>query len=469
MKRLMIAAPKSGAGKTLVTCGLLKALSRRGFHPAAFKCGPDFIDPMFHRKVLGIPGANLDSFFLDAPGIRNLFAETCRDGNADFALIEGVMGYYDGVNGKDGFSLTASSYDIARITDTPVILLLDGKGSSLSLAAEVRGFQNFRPDSRIAGVILNRTKPMTAKWIGREMERYCGIPVLGSLPENPAFSLKSRHLGLVLPEEVPDLLIKIGRLAEEMEETMDIDALISTAREGSLPREEQPAMKNSGMQNSEMQNPAGERPLRIAVARDEAFSFYYPENLKLLKKCGAQLIPFSPLHDRALPGDIGGFLLGGGYPELYTEKIAENDSMRMSIRLAVSAGMPYIAECGGFLALHAQLEGADGVFRKGFGIFPGKAWKTSRLGRFGYARFATKSGEELRGHEFHYWESDDPGADWQAEKPSGRTWKAVHDNGRGQIAGFPHLYWLSDPKWIQDWLSVCDKFRNALLNQKTGV
>ena len=471
MKKLMIAAPRSGSGKTLITCGLLRLLLRKGFHPAAFKCGPDFIDPMFHRRVLGIPGTNLGSYFLGEEDVRALFRRTIRRENADFALIEGVMGYYDGIAVRGGLSTKAGSYDIARITGTPVLLIVDGRGSALSAAAEVLGFQKFRPDSRIAGVLLNRIKPAAGKAAGTEIERLCGIPVVGCVPEDPAFVLESRHLGLVLPGEVPGLLRQVDLLEDRLETCIDFPKLLAVAGEEDMEKAGI-ASRTPGMQDQEpgsRKAGRGKAAVRIAVAMDEAFSFYYPENLGLLREMGAEIFPFSPLRDQALPDGCSGILLGGGYPELYTEEIAGNLPMRRALRRAADRGMPWIAECGGFLALHRELEGADGVLREGFGIYPENARRTDHLSRFGYAEYTARGGLRIRGHEFHYWESSNPGSCWTAEKPSGRTWPCMHDSGRGQIAGFPHLYWLSCPEFLENWLSFCESCQRAWTNGETGL
>lgn len=453
---IFFAAPKSGSGKTLITCGFLQALIKRGLRPCSFKCGPDYIDPMFHRHVLRIPGANLDSFFLDEEEVEKSFHRTVGKNGADIAVIEGVMGYYDGVG---GIRTQASSYDISRITGMPAILILDGKGASLSLAATVKGFAGFRPDSRIEGVILNRTSPASAGRIAAQIESETGIPVVGSLPEAPEYSFESRHLGLFLPGEIDSLCRRLENLAEQMEKTVDIDRILAIA---GVKEAKHTGIKKGGEKLIISDESAGQNSVRIAVARDEAFCFYYQENLDLLKEQGAELVNFSPLHDKELPGDVGGIILGGGYPENYARELSENTEMLRSIREAWQQEIPMLAECGGFLYLHDSLEGSDGIVYPMAGIFKMSAFRTGKLGRFGYISLTPPDGAGLKGHEFHYWESGDPGEAWLAEKPaSERKWRCIHQDG-ARICGFPHLYYPSAPSFTEQWLQQCRSWNGAV-------
>lgn len=458
LPRLMFAAPKSGSGKTLITCGFLEILKRKGKAPHALKCGPDYIDPMFHRYVLGIPGGNLDSFFLDGERLRGELARAGMDGRSGgegkgegadtIAVLEGVMGYYDGLG---GISTEASSYDVARLTETPVVLVLDCKGASLSLAAEAKGFAKLRRDSRICGVILNRLSPMLYERLGAVIERESGLRVFGYLPESAEYRLESRHLGLLLPGEIGNLRQTIENLADQMERTVDIDALLELAGEA------------PGLDMPETAEGTNLLPLRIGVARDEAFCFYYQENLRLMREMGAELVYFSPIHDRRLPDGLSGLLLGGGYPENYAKELSENRTMREAVRAAVSGGLPLLAECGGFLYLHESLEGSDGGTYPMAGAIGAKAYRTGKLGRFGYITLTAQDGTQIKGHEFHYWESSAPGESWLAEKPAGgRSWRCMYDNA-GQIAGFPHLYYPSNPSFLFAWLKKCGDRREAAM------
>lgn len=460
--RIMLAAPKSGSGKTLLTCGLLEVLRRRGLNPIACKCGPDYIDPMFHRYVLGIPGRNLDSFFLPAEGVREVLVDAVREEQAGIAVLEGVMGYYDGLGGTE---TSASSWEIAEITDTPAILVLDCKGASLSAAAMASGFLHFREKSHIAGVILNRVSSMYYERLAAAVEEASGLPVLGYLPESEEYHMESRHLGLFLPGEIDRLRERIGRLADQMEKSIAVERVLEVA--GMLPlrienKEKEKAENESMEAESIAKFPACQEQkvtsrVRIGVARDEAFCFYYQENFHLLEQMGAELVYFSPLRDKTIPDRVDGLLFGGGYPENYARELAKNAAMRESIRRSIAAGMPFLAECGGFLYLHRTLEGSDGKHWEMAGVYPFDAYRTNRLRRFGYVRLLTSSGQEIHGHEFHYWESEDPGTDWEAVKPTGnRSWRCIHEKG-GQIGGFPHLYYASCPGFLRKWLDVCAK------------
>ena len=460
--RIMLAAPKSGSGKTLLTCGLLEVLRRRGLNPIACKCGPDYIDPMFHRYVLGIPGRNLDSFFLPTEGVRKVLVDAVREEQAGIAVLEGVMGYYDGLGGTE---TSASSWEIAEITDTPAILVLDCKGASLSAAAMASGFLHFRKKSHIAGVILNRVSSMYYERLAAAVEEASGLPVLGYLPESEEYRMESRHLGLFLPGEIDRLRERIGRLADQMEKSIAVERVLEVA--GMLPlrienKEKEKAENESMEAESIAKFPACQEQkvtsrVRIGVARDEAFCFYYQENFRLLEQMGAELVYFSPLRDKKIPDRVDGLLFGGGYPENYARELAKNAAMRESIRRSIAAGMPSLAECGGFLYLHRTLEGSDGKHWEMAGVYPFDAYRTNRLHRFGYVRLLTSSGQEIHGHEFHYWESEDPGTDWEAVKPTGnRSWRCIHEKG-GQIGGFPHLYYASCPDFLRKWLDVCAK------------
>ena len=460
--RIMLAAPKSGSGKTLLTCGLLEVLRRRGLNPIACKCGPDYIDPMFHRYVLGIPGRNLDSFFLPTEGVRKVLVDAVREEQAGIAVLEGVMGYYDGLGGTE---TSASSWEIAEITDTPAILVLDCKGASLSAAAMASGFLHFREKSHIAGVILNRVSSMYYERLAAAVEEASRLPVLGYLPESEEYHMESRHLGLFLPGEIDRLRERIGRLADQMEKSIAVERVLEVA--GMLPlrienKEKEKAENESMEAESIAKFPACQEQkvtsrVRIGVARDEAFCFYYQENFRLLEQMGAELVYFSPLRDKKIPDRVDGLLFGGGYPENYARELAENAAMRESIRRSIAAGMPFLAECGGFLYLHRTLEGSDGKHWEMAGVYPFDAYRTNRLRRFGYVRLLTSSGQEIHGHEFHYWESEDPGTDWEAVKPTGnRSWRCIHEKG-GQIGGFPHLYYASCPDFLRKWLDVCAK------------
>ena len=454
--RVLIAAPASATGKTTGTCGLMRALVRRGLKVQACKSGPDYIDPMFHAEVVGATSRNLDLFFADAPLVRALLAKGARQ--ADVTVIEGAMGYYDGIAG----SAQASAWELAAKTDTPCVLVIDGRGRALSTAAEVTGFVRFRDPSKICGVIVNRVSAGYFPRLKKIIEDETGVPVLGYLPVLADCGLESRHLGLVTASEVEGLRDTLDRIAAVLEDTVDLDALLELA--ATAPQLDCPdAMTKENRPRSDAAVTSENRPRtaaamtsenrpRIAVARDEAFCFYYRDSLDLLEELGAQLGEFSPLVDSGLPEGTSGLYLGGGYPELHASGLSANESMRASVKAAIAAGLPTVAECGGFMYLHEWLEDDKGVRHPMVGTIAGTSFKTDRLGRFGYVTLTAHgdsllacAGAQLPAHEFHYWDSENCGDDFTAAKPlSTRKWECVHATPT-LFAGYPHLYLASCP------------------------
>ena len=439
--RILLAAGASGSGKTLITCGLLQALVNRGLKVASFKCGPDYIDPMFHSRVIGTRSRNLDTFFTDGDRTRYLLAKNASD--CEIAVMEGVMGYYDGVG---GITSRASAYDLASTTDTPAILIVNSRGMSVSLAAYVKGFLEYKKDSHICGVIFNQMSPMLYPRMKKLLEEELSVKVLGYVPKVEDCVIESRHLGLVLPEEIPELKSRLQKLSEVLEKTLDIDGILELAGEApelAAPETEMLIQKDTAF------GYRTEEKVRIGVADDEAFCFFYADNLNLLEQMGAELVRFSPIHDRELPEDLDGLLLSGGYPELNGEALEENQEMCTRIREAIRDGMPCLAECGGFMYLHQEMEDMEGKQRRVCGVIPGKAYRTPKLNRFGYITLTEKQDSglgEIPAHEFHYFDSTDCGEDFHAVKPaSKRGWDCIHDRGR-LMAGFPHLYYYGNPR-----------------------
>ena len=432
--RVMFAAMRSGSGKTTVTCGVLAALKKQNIKVQAYKCGPDYIDPMFHRMVLGLDTGNLDTFFADADAIGHILARDTKD--AELIVMEGVMGYYDGVGGT---TTMASSYELSKVTKTPVILVVDAKGASVTLAAIIRGIMEYKMDSRIAGVILNRVSPMFYSRIKHVIEAECGIPVLGYLPEDASFAVPSRHLGLLQPEELQAQKDWVETVAEAVEKTVDINGIFEIAAQAETLQIQKPADVRQ-----DCKFPSG---YRIGVARDAAFSFYYRENLRMLEDMGAELVNFSPLADAHVP-KVDALIFGGGYPELYAKQLYENRSMRASVWQALESGMPCHAECGGFLYLGKSLADAEGNVYEMVGFLDGAGFRTERLQRFGYVELAPQDAGVfavntfLRGHEFHYWDSTDCGDACLAWKPLSKqkTYPCMVKK-KGTFAGFPHLYY----------------------------
>jgi cobyrinic acid a,c-diamide synthase len=453
LPRVCIAASSSGSGKTTLTCGLLRSLINRNYRPASFKCGPDYIDPLFHREVVGAPASNLDLFLLNEATVKRLFHENTRD--KDIAVIEGVMGFYDGLAGT---TTEASTWRLARTLGTPVVLIEDCGALSITIAARIKGLVQFREGSGIRAVALNHISEGLYRQLKPVIEEETGIKVLGHLPFMKDCAIESRHLGLVTAPEIQDLSATIDRLAARIEETLDIDAVIALAQTAPpLPVEEERA----GLAEVK----AGLSPLRIGIARDRAFCFYYEDGLELLKKLGAELAPFSPLNDSRLPAGLDGLYLGGGYPELYGWLLSGNTSMLRDVREAVLSGMPCIAECGGFMYLHTALIDEQGNRHTLADVIPGSCRKMPRLVRFGYASYTARAdnllcraGDTLRGHEFHYWESDCPGSDFQAVKPvSEKTWPCVTAT-ENLYAGFPHLHFCSEPLMAERFLDRCRSY-----------
>ena len=451
--RILLAAGASGSGKTLITCGLLQALVNRGLKTASFKCGPDYIDPMFHSRVIGAKSRNLDTFFTDSETTKYLFCENAVD--CDISVMEGVMGFYDGVAGT---TTKASAYDLASVTDTPVILIVNSRGMSVSLAAYVKGFMEYRKDSHIQGVIFNQMSPMLYPRMKELLEKELNIKVLGYVPKMDDCVIESRHLGLVLPDEIPELKENLHRLAEVLEKTLDIDAILQLAESARELSAKEPRIDF-----------CLKHPLRIGVADDEAFCFFYEDNFRLLRKMGAELVHFSPIRDKKLPVGLDGLLLYGGYPELNGKELEKNTSMREEIQKALSGGMPCMAECGGFMYLHEQMEDMGGVFRKTCGVIPGKCFRTPRLTRFGYITLTAgkpvfgRSAEEIGeipAHEFHYFDSENCGSDFHAAKPmSKRGWDCMHSSSN-LLAGYPHIYYYGNSQIPRAFLMKCLEYHN---------
>ena len=439
--RLVLAGTNSGCGKTTVTCAVLQSLVRRGLRVGAAKCGPDYIDPMFHSRVIGAKSSNLDPFFFDRDTMRYLLAHNGQD--CDITVIEGVMGYYDGL----GLTSTrASTYEAARETESPVVLVVNARGAALSVVAAVQGFLDFMPDNNVQGVILNGCSAMSYGALARELESRLGVRACGYLPRLPECALESRHLGLVTADEVADLREKLRQLSEAAEKTLELDALLEIAHNAPVLDFTPPVLPEKGA------------PVRIGVARDRAFCFYYEDSLDLLRQLGAELIPFSPLADERLPDGVQGLYLGGGYPELYAAQLEENYALRGQLREAVHAGMPCIAECGGFMYLTQAIAGRAMV-----GALPGDCFDTGRLTRFGYITATAqedsllcRAGERVPMHEFHHWDTPQPGDAFGAEKPSGKQWRCAYATDT-LYAGFPHFHFYAKPVMAQRFLAACRK------------
>ncbi len=447
LPRFMISAPGSGTGKTTLVCGLLKALLNRGLRVAAFKSGPDYIDPMFHSRVIGAKSRNLDLFMLGEATARMLTAKNARQ--ADVAVFEGAMGFYDGM----GKTTEASAYALACACDVPVVLVVNGKGAALSLAALIKGFKDFRRDSHIVGAILNNVNPMSYLFYKDVIEKEAGVKLLGYFPILKDCNFESRHLGLVTAEELGDLQQITDKLAAQAAKSVDLDALMELA-DAANPLSYEPVCLE----------PVG-RGTRIAIARDKAFCFYYQDALDLLTDLGAELVPFSPLEDAHLPRAIQGIILGGGYPELYAEQLARNTSLKQEVKSAIDGGMPCFAECGGFMyLLERYLDGEKSY--DWVGALAGETSMTTKLTRFGYVRLTAqrdnllcKAGDRINGHEFHYSDSTANGDGFLAEKASGRgSWECAQVSAN-LYAGYPHIHLWGNPEFARSFVERCALYR----------
>ena len=469
----LLSAISSNSGKTAAACGLMSAFLQNGKCIRACKCGPDYIDPMFHREVLGIDSKNLDLFFSDEEKLRVGYLRHTL--GAELTITEGVMGFYDGMSLD---SVKGSSYDVAQTLGLPVILVINARGAAMTLVATVKGIVEFRPDSNIRGILLNRVSamlyPRLKEMLENELARigHDEIKIVGYMPENEAFHLESRHLGLVTPQEMENLQEKVRQAGEILAKTVDLELLEKIAGEAAVWKTEviEESEKIGSLKSLNY-------PVRIAVARDEAFCFYYKDNLELLENLGCEVVEFSPLRDEKLPDNISGLILGGGYPELYGKQLSENQSMLTSIRKALmQEKIPCLAECGGFMYLHEEMEDTAGNVWKLVGRIKGRTFPTGKLVRFGYVNLQRNldedqiselkermsiadswilPGENIRAHEFHYWDSTDSGSDCLAVKPDGkRRWECMHLE-ENLVAGYPHLYYPSCKEFAERFVEKC--------------
>ena len=447
--RIMFAAPKSGSGKTTLASGLLYLLAERGIRSGMLKCGPDYIDTMYAAAVPGVQTGNLDSFFLREEEIREKVKKMQQE--TEFLLLEGAMGYYDGTC----FTSRASCYELARVTETPVILVVDCKGMGASLLALIRGFLEQEKPSGIVGVICSRMSEKLYREAAPRIEAL-SVRSLGYVPDSRELSLSSRYLGLKTPEEPASLLPFLRRAAEIIEQTVDVDGILELAGQAAdIPKEKAAvsACNPDGIRSRER--------AKIAVSRDEAFCFCYEDNLRAMRAYGIDPVFFSPIRDKRLPEGCQGLYLCGGYPELYAAELEQNKELREEVYRAVTGGMPTVAECGGFLYLQKELQTENGSFSMA-GVLPGSSRKGEGLRNFGYHWMQAgadsllfRKGERIPVHEFHYYVASDPGdAFWL--KKEGREDKHPGGYASGTLyAGFPHLYFEAFPRLLLRWKEAC--------------
>lgn len=443
--RLMFAGGSSGSGKTTLTCAFLAALKNRGLTPAAFKCGPDYIDPMFHTMALGISSRNLDIFMCGEESVKYLLTENGL--GKDISVIEGVMGLYDGL----GQSQHCSSNHLAMLTGSPTVLVVSGSGQSLSLAAQLFGYLKFRPNT-VKGVVFNQTSEKMYQFYKKMLEDELGLASYGYLPKMPDAGIKSRHLGLVTPAEICDIQNRLGKLGRAAEGGLDIDGLLGLAR-------------SAGSLHYPNINIRGEAEVSVAVAYDKAFCFYYEDNFDLLRRMGAKLEFFSPLRDSYLPQNVDGLILGGGYPEEHAAALAANATLLKNIKTAVRCGLPVFAECGGFMYLCRSLSDRQGASHPMLGLIDADTWMTTSLKRFGYVTLTAEAdtafcrcGDSFNAHEFHYSDSSDNGAAFRAVKANGLDWRCIHNQGR-IFAGYPHVHFWGAPELARSFVGECAAYK----------
>ena len=388
--RIMLAGTSSDVGKTTVVLGIMRALRNRGLKVQGYKAGPDYIDTAFHTFATGVSSRNLDTWMLEEDVIKELLGKHSYD--ADIAIMEGVMGMFDGADVK---SLVGSSAHLAKITDTPTILVINGAGVAASAAAMVLGFKLFDPDVEVAGVIVNKVSGEGHYQLIKEaIEHHVGIPCVGYLTKNENISLKSRHLGLIPSVEVEALDSKIDEVSKMIESTVDLDLLMSLASNAKAHKFTKAEYKT--------------KVLRIGLPLDNAFNFYYQDNLDLLEEMGCELIKFSPIKDQFLPEGLDGLYIGGGFPEVFARELSQNQTMIQSIRKSIQSGLPTYAECGGLMYLSSYIENLDGECFEMLGIFENGSKMTKRLQRFGYVEVSQNrrtplgdDGLSFKAHEFH--------------------------------------------------------------------
>ncbi|MGD9947064.1 MAG: cobyrinate a,c-diamide synthase [Desulfobulbus sp.] len=437
---LLIAGTHSGCGKTTLTLGIMAALARRGLAVQPFKCGPDFIDPSLHRMVTGRISRNLDVRMCGADFVRRTFS---RNGTGcDCAVVEGVMGLFDGGEG--------SAAHLAKTLDLPVLLVIDVRSAAESVAAVAHGFATLDPGLPLAGIICNRVgSDKHRQMITEAIETHCTLPIIGFLPRNEAISIPSRHLGLHMGEEHPLRGEGLAQLISLIENHLDLDQLVGIA-----------SQRKGGAKISSA--PLVERgtAVRIGVARDAAFCFYYEDNLDLLKEAGAELVFFSPLNEAELPPELDGLYLGGGYPELYAPALSDNSGLREQIRRFAAGGRPVYAECGGFMYLCRSITDQAGARFPMVGFYPFTARMQPRLRSLGYRQprveqdcLLAARGTVLHGHEFHYSTIEDAAAFPAAYRlADGRSEGYIHDH---TLAGYIHLHWGRTPEAAARFVQAC--------------
>ncbi|WP_227935525.1 cobyrinate a,c-diamide synthase [Alkalihalobacillus deserti] len=448
-RRIVIAGTGSGVGKTTLTIGLMSALQKRGLSVQGFKCGPDYIDPTYHTAVTNRVSRNLDSWMLEKETVLDIFKHGSE--GADISIIEGVMGFFDGKNPKNNEGSTA---DISMITESPVILVVNCASMARSAAAIVKGFQVLAEGPNIIGVIANRVgSEGHFNIVKTAIEQECNVPVIGYLKRELDIEIPERHLGLIPSIERGELDCFFDKLGDLVLETVDIDQLLELSIS-------KPLLVNKA---SSIFDKKKESIVRIAVAKDAAFNFYYPENLELLQSYGAELVYFSPLANEPLPENIDGLYLGGGFPEEFANELSQNEVVKESVKAAIESGLPTLAECGGFMYLTESIETTnDSVFPM-VGIIPGNVKMQLKLAALGYreisgqvGNFIISENEKARGHEFHY-------STFHCDEEVRHAYETKGMRGTKQegylihnlVAGYTHFHFASCTAIVENWIEKC--------------
>ncbi len=468
--RLLIASLRSGAGKTSLAAGIMGSFAARGYRVQGFKVGPDFIDPGYHTAVTGRRSRNLDTWLLSPTGVREAFRRAAR--GADIAVVEGVMGLFDGLGGGGE---RGSSAEVAKLLGCPVVLVVEARGRARSAVADYLGCRAFDPDLLLAGVILNRVQSPRHRGLLEEGFSERGIPVLGSVAEGSLPPLQERHLGLVPVVEQARAGELLSELVRAVEPQLDLEALLQAA--AAAPRCYRAKVKRGDrFRLARAPRPTGSLaprlpPVRVAYAWDEAFHFYYWDAFELLEELGAELVPFSPLRGHGLPPGVSGVIIGGGFPEEWAPQLAENARVKEELREAARAGMPVYAECGGFMYLCEEIVDRAGRAYPMVGLIPGVCRMQRRLAGMGYVQAVAlednllcRRGETLRGHEFHdssFAPRREDGFPW-AFSFSGRGGERPDGYCRGNIlASYLHFHFASRPRAAARFLEQCAAWRRG--------
>lgn len=457
MKGFVLAGTNSGVGKTTISIGIMKALKKRGLKVAPFKVGPDYIDTAFHAFVTKTPSHNIDLVMLDEKTNKKLFCKHINDKN--IAVVEGVMGLFDGVD----FSLeNGSTSHVSKMLGLPVILILKPKGVGASILPQIKGYIDYDNNIDIKGVILNETSESMYEFYKNPIESKLGVKCIGHIPKEDKIFFGSRHLGLVPVHETRDIEEKTDKAADLIEKHIDLDYLISIEN-----KDIKPLIKNSKKDKLEELKVIS-KGINLGYAYDEAFNFYYNDNLELLKEIGVNLIKFSPLKDREIDSKLDGIYLGGGFPEIFAEKLAKNQRMKNSIKENLNRGMFAYGECGGFMYLCKSVRNLIGEKKEMVGFYNFDIEMTKKLNRFGYIEVEIEKKIRTIGHEFHRSriidETEDKDVEYGYKVKKIRNSKSW-DEGfkkKNAIAGYPHIHFYSNLEFLKSLIIKIKKKRSCL-------